>query len=117
MIARRERSGQQIASQLISIPNHYTPESFDILWWTRILNRFAPSLFDRVGVSAGPSTPEPEAAGEEEPEIQDPDIDPVDEGLVQLNAESEAPVSGGQWEDYFHRPDELLDLSLWDFFA
>ena len=38
MIGKRELSGQQVASFLCNIPNHFTNHTFDKLWWTSVLN-------------------------------------------------------------------------------
>ncbi|THU93951.1 hypothetical protein K435DRAFT_669242, partial [Dendrothele bispora CBS 962.96] len=37
LIAKRELSGQQIASKLIGTPNHYTNRSFPIFYWSAML--------------------------------------------------------------------------------
>ena len=46
MIGKRELSGQQVASFLCGIPNHFTNHYFDKLWWSSLLRFSSASLFN-----------------------------------------------------------------------
>ncbi|THU95183.1 hypothetical protein K435DRAFT_608231, partial [Dendrothele bispora CBS 962.96] len=89
LIAKRELSGQQIASKLIGTPNHYTNRSFPVFYWSEMLQIEQDSF---VFLTKKTITCQ---------EFQD-------------GVSSSMTNHTSLFNDIFYRPPELSDVCAWD---
>lgn len=73
ILGRTERSAQQVASTLLSYPERYTPETFEMVYWTEILKYLCP------GVLSSNVDPDHQDSGTEEPYEPDRHSSDIDE--------------------------------------
>lgn len=114
IVNHQELSGQQVASYLLGLGDHYTSDEFQQLWWTS---------FERAVDSVLPVTDSTNRLDER----SEPGSDGGSHGVTRMivdsqevalrNDDGEVICRSGQVSDYICRDKKLGSLSVWDFIA
>ena len=141
MIGKHELSGQQVASFLCNIPNHFINHSFDKLWWSSIFNfTFKPDSVTLIDSDTEPHsdnvTTQYEIQSEVDDDLSEKGCDSTDNTMLPsawLNDEDSymlvdsvfthnntvletLPPKCFAVSDMMFRPPSLHNMSLWEIF-
>jgi hypothetical protein len=113
MIGKRELSGQQVASFLCNIPNHFTNHTFDTIWWTRLLNFTAESVLEQEDSTSQPNENKPNENTQNDHYVL---LESVAREDTRPISELTSPISTGLICDIYYRPPEFNHMCLWEIF-
>jgi hypothetical protein len=127
MVARQELSGQQVASYLMDLEDHFSSHAFEPLYWTnfeRIVNTAFPTAIpvpdEDIDDIQDSTTNEANETGDNEsqvfPEHDDPTIHADEDDLiVSADNNGELEIQTPYVQDYLLRGANLKPLSLWEY--
>jgi len=128
MVAHQELSGQQVASYLVDLEDHFTSHTFQPLYWTnyeRIVNNDFPlTVHPESEETTQPTEDDVEHDAEEDIEHdesisvtdnqQESDCDEV---IIMTNNEGHLDIRTPYTQDYLLRGAELRSLSVWEYMS
>ena len=117
MLGKRELSGQQVASFLCNIPNHFTNHTFDRLWWSSILRFTAPNIFNALNNTATEHVNSDNDDLLPNFENNEDNYMILDNTMHSLNISQNIPVVTTYVHDILFQPPDFHNLCLWDIFS
>ncbi|KAJ3557014.1 hypothetical protein NM688_g1702 [Phlebia brevispora] len=100
LIAQQELGGPMVCSDLMGFPDHYTNKRFQPMFWMSYVKRVSSPWCPSMAASAG----------------NDSDEDLEADEKVMVVRKGSRLMSYSKVDDYSHRPRELSNMNLYDFF-